>query len=86
MQRSAEGELIENPYESKYVWLPHIALENAGGSDINFGSLSPDVHLPLTTAPLKPLLECMELCYKHNFIPSLLSCSSVLMSLHYEKV
>ena len=49
---SAKGELIENPYESKYVWLPQIALENAGaGSDISFGSLSPDVHLPLTTAP-----------------------------------
>ena len=86
MQISAGGKLIEDPYESKYVWLPHIALQNAGGSDVNFGSFSPYVHLPLTTDPLKPLLECMELCYKHNFFPCLLGCSAVLMSLHYEKV
>ena len=72
MQIDVEGNLFENPYNSKYVWLPHIAVQNAGGSDIN--------------APLKPMLECMQLCYKHNFISSLLACSSVIMSLHYEKV
>ena len=86
MQIDADGKLIKNPYESKYVWLPHIAAQYAGGSDVNFGSLSPDVHLPLTTDPLKPMLECMQLCFKHNFISSLLACSSILMGLHYDKV
>lgn len=40
MQIDADGKLIENPYESNYVWLPHIAVQNAGGSDVNFVSLS----------------------------------------------
>ena len=86
MQIDGDGNLIEDNYESKYVWLPHVALQNAGGSDVSFGSLSPDVHLPLSTAPLKSMLECMQLCYKHNFVASLLTCSSVVMSLHCEKV
>ena len=86
MQIDADGNLIRNQYESKDVWLPHIAAQNAGGSDVNFGSLSPDVNLPLTTAPLKPMFECMQLCFKHNFISLLLACSSILMGLHYDKV
>ena len=86
MQIDADGNLIENPYESKYVWLPHFAAQNARGFDVNFGSLSPDVHLPQTTAPLKHMLECVQLCFKHNFISSLLACSSILMGLHYDKV
>ena len=86
IQIDADGNLIRNQYKSKYVWLPHIAAQNAGVSDVNFGSLSPDVHLPLTTAPLKPMLECMQLCFKHYFISLLLACSSILMGLHYDKV
>ena len=86
MQIDADGNLIHNSYESKYVWLPHMALQNVGGSDVSFGSLSPDLHLPLSTAPLKPMLECMQLCFKHNFISSLSACSSILMILHYEKI
>ena len=67
LQISAEGNLIEDEFESKYVWLPHLALKNAGSSDVNIASLSPNVHLPLSTSPLKPLLACMKMCFKQFY-------------------
>lgn len=79
--------LIMQKDESKYVWLSHIALQNAGNtSDINCASLSPAVHLPLSTACLKPLLIVMKNCFKHNFIPAVMAVSSSLMSLHYDTI
>lgn len=75
MQIDKDGKLIEGQSQTKYVWLPHVALQNAGGSDVSVGSLSPEVTLPLTTSPLKPILETMQLCLKHNFIPTLMATS-----------
>ena len=72
---------------SKYVWLSHIALQSAGNtSDINCASLSPHVHLPLTTKYLKPLLLQLKKCFKHNFVSSVMAVASAVMSLHYETI
>lgn len=72
--------------ESNYVWLPHIALQNASSNDINSACLSPCINGALSTNHLKPLLLCMKQCFKHNFIPSVMCLGGILMALHYQTV
>ena len=79
--------VIVSKDSSKYVWLSHIALQNAGNtSDINCASLSPRVSLPLSTDNLSPLLLQLKKCFKHNFVPSVMALASSVMSLHYETI
>lgn len=80
-----EGGEMMNKDMSDYVWLPHISLQNVvTSSDVNSASLSPQIQLPLSTSNLKPLLICMQKCFRHNFIPSVMGLASVMMALHYE--
>ena len=80
------GALLQKS-ESKYVWLSHIAMQNAGNSsDINCASLSPHIHFPLSTTYVKPLLLSIKKCFKHNFIPAVMSLASSVMCLHYESI
>lgn len=83
---NGDGLVIQKD-ESKYVWLSHIALQNAGNtSDINCASLSPRVCVPLSTVCLKPLLIVMKKCFKHNFVPAVMALASSVMCLHYETI
>lgn len=65
-----DGEIIPN--ESKYV------------CDINLASLTPHVHMPQSTAQLKPLLVSVKKCFKHNYVPGIMIIGSGIMLLHYE--
>lgn len=83
---SEDGEIIPKD-ESKYVWLSHVMLQNAGSNcDINLASLTPHVHMPLSTAQLKPLLVSVKKCFKHNYVPGIMTIGSGIMSLHYEAI
>ena len=49
MYLNSVGALLQKS-DSKYVWLSHIAMQNAGNSsDINCALLSPHIHFPLST-------------------------------------
>lgn len=62
-------------------------MQNAGNSsDINCASLSPHIHFPLSTTYVKPLLLSIKKCFKHNFIPAVMSLASSVMCLHYESI
>lgn len=60
-------------------------MQNVNSSD-NCASLSPHIHFPLSTTYVKPLLLSIEKCFKHNFIPAVMSLASSFMSLHYESI
>ena len=81
-----DGEIIPKD-ESKYVWLSHVMLQNAGSNcDINLASLTPHVHMPQSTAQLKPLLVSVKKRFKHSCVPGIMTIGSGIMSLHYEAI
>jgi hypothetical protein len=71
--------------ESKYVWLPQVALIGTS-SDVSSASLSPIIRQPLSTEDLYGLLVCMKKCFKHNFIPSIMTLAGGLLALNYEAI
>lgn len=74
------GNLLD-PLKSDYVWLDKdLVIEN---DRICSSDISPHICLPLSTDPLVKLIDMMEVCMKHNFIPALFVIAGALMSFHY---
>lgn len=48
--------------------------------------IHPKISLPLTTSPMRQLLEALSVVMKHNFIQSILILAGGVMALHYRQV
>ena len=67
--------------DSSYIWVGNLY----SGLGIPANSQSCDIHLPLSTNPLKPLLEALHSRLGHNFFPALLLMGSAAWVLHYQQ-
>ena len=48
--------------------------------------IRPKIELPLTTSPMRQLLQALKVVMKHNFVPSILIIAGGVMALHYQQV
>ena len=69
------------PSESSYTWISSVF----SGQGIPSPSMECCISLPLTTAPLQPLLSVLEERLRHNFYPALLLLGSATLILHYQE-
>ena len=66
--------------QSKYVWISDIF----NGTGVAAESQECAIQLPLTTRPLRHLLQVLKGAMKHNFIPCVLTMAGTVMALHFE--
>ena len=78
---SPSGELLD-PCESQYLWVSHLY----EGPGIALQSDACKVELPLSTDPLRHLVEHLRITMHHNFFPALLVLGSCAMALHYPTI
>lgn len=76
---SSEGKII-NISESQYVWISDLF----SGPGIPSSSEGCTIELPLNSDPLRYLMNSLLIHMDHNFMPSVLTISSVILALHYQ--
>ena len=76
---SSKGETLSMD-ESQYVWISNVFT----GPGVPCASEQCQIELPLTTDPLKGLMSSLYAYMQHNFMPCVLTVSSVILTLHYQ--
>ena len=77
---SPSGELI-SPDDSDYLWIGDLFK----GHGVAQSSEECVIELPLTTDPLRSLMESLRVHFDHNFMPCILTMASSIIALHYQK-
>ena len=78
---SEAGELIDIR-ESQYLWISDFH----SGPGIPLPSEQCTIQLPLSTDPLRSLVNSLFLYMGHNFMPAIMTISSVILALHYQSM
>lgn len=71
-----------DPATSKYIWLDRSLLGEI--TNVPSHDLLSNIHLPLSTCPVRKLLSLCQLALKHNYISSLLVIAGGVLALHYK--
>ena len=79
----ADGNLVDGVQE-KYVWFKKELV--CEGDKIFVADIVPYITLPLSSAVLVDLMNQVQRCLKHNFIPALLVIAGSAMSFHYRQI
>lgn len=67
--------------ESQHIWIGDIF----DGKGVASDSQQCVIQTPLTTLPLRALLEKLQLIMQHNYYPAVLTVASAIMALHYRR-
>jgi len=76
---SSKGEIM-NIADSHFVWISDFY----SGPGIPYSTEHCSIELPLTTDPLKALMNTLFTFLGHNFMPTVLTISGVILALHYQ--